>query len=203
MRGRTHFTVGTAAALLACQPGTAKELIMGAGLAAAGALVSDIDVGTSESHKKADLIVNSCILGIAALTAAQFFGYISLDRFNEVVLNGKIFQAAIGFVIMLLLAAYGKECPHRGFMHSFLACAAFSWCVSRMMPSLATYFFIGFVSHLALDFFNKRGLQLLFPWDKRFCLDLCSADGLADKLLDLAGRAGICIAVLLYFFPIL
>lgn len=198
MRGRTHFTVGTAAALLICPPVTVKELVMGAGLAAAGALVCDIDVGTSESHKRADLIVNSCIIGIALLAVAQFLGYVSLDHLKEMMVSSKMFHTITGFVVLVLLAAFGKECPHRGFMHSFLACAAFSWCINRMIPSLSIYFLIGFISHLALDFLNKRGLQLLYPWDKRFCLNLCSADGFVDRFLDFAGRAGICIAVLSY-----
>ena len=200
VRGRTHFAVGTAAALLICQPGTVKEFLMGAGIAATGALISDIDVGTSESHKKADLIVNSCILGIAALTAAQFLGYINLEHFKEVMLKSNMIHAAVGFVILLALSAFGKECPHRGFMHSFLACAAFSWCINKMMPAFSTYFFIGFLSHLILDFLNKRGLQLFFPWDKRFCLKLCLADGMVDRMLCFAGGAGICIAVICFLF---
>lgn len=47
MLGRTHFFIGTAAALAVLQPQTVPALVTGAGAAAIGSLISDIDVGTS------------------------------------------------------------------------------------------------------------------------------------------------------------
>ena len=47
MLGRTHFFIGTAAALAVLQPQTVPVLVTGAGAAAIGSLISDIDVGTS------------------------------------------------------------------------------------------------------------------------------------------------------------
>lgn len=44
MLGRTHFFIGTAAALAVLQPQTVPALVAGAGAAAIGGLISDIDV---------------------------------------------------------------------------------------------------------------------------------------------------------------
>ena len=42
MLGRTHFFIGTAAALAVLQPQTVPVLVTGAGAAAIGSLISDI-----------------------------------------------------------------------------------------------------------------------------------------------------------------
>ena len=47
MLGRTHFFIGTAAALAVLQPQTVPALVAGAGAAAIDGLISDIDVGTA------------------------------------------------------------------------------------------------------------------------------------------------------------
>ena len=52
MLGKTHMAVGVAAGLLVLQPKNLQELILGTGVSAIGSVISDIDVGTSESHKE-------------------------------------------------------------------------------------------------------------------------------------------------------
>ena len=67
MLGRTHFFIGTAAALAVLQPQTVPVLVTGAGAAAIGSLISDIDVGTSQAHRDADKIITATV-AVAALT---------------------------------------------------------------------------------------------------------------------------------------
>ena len=67
MLGRTHFFIGTAAALAVLQPQTVPVLVTGAGAAAIGSLISDIDVGTSQAHSDADKIITATV-AVAALT---------------------------------------------------------------------------------------------------------------------------------------
>ena len=57
MLGKTHMAVGVAATLALTNPTTITELVLGSGIGALGAVISDIDVGTSESHKEADKII--------------------------------------------------------------------------------------------------------------------------------------------------
>ena len=57
MLGKTHMAVGVAASLLLLQPRTLPELILGAGAAAVGSVISDINCGTSESSRRADQII--------------------------------------------------------------------------------------------------------------------------------------------------
>lgn len=77
MLGKTHMTVGVAASLLLLQPHTLPELILGAGTAAVGSVISDIDCGTSESSRRADQIIfvsETIVIGIAAVEAHWHLG---------------------------------------------------------------------------------------------------------------------------------
>ena len=56
MLGRTHFFIGISAALAVMQPSSMSTLVAGAGAAAIGGMISDIDSGTSQAHKEADKI---------------------------------------------------------------------------------------------------------------------------------------------------
>ena len=78
MQGKTHLVVGITSALLIMQPNAFNDLVMGIGAAAVGSLISDIDVETSVSHKKADYIVRGSILMILILAALDFSGKMSV-----------------------------------------------------------------------------------------------------------------------------
>ena len=53
MLGRTHFFIGISAALAVMQPSSMPTLVAGAGAAAIGGMISDIDSGTSQAHREA------------------------------------------------------------------------------------------------------------------------------------------------------
>ena len=69
MLGRTHFFIGISAALAVMQPSSMSTLVAGAGAAAIGGMISDIDSGTSQAHKEADKIMTAAI----AITAVVIF----------------------------------------------------------------------------------------------------------------------------------
>ena len=56
MTGKTHAAVGLGTVLAVTQPSTVSGLVLAVGTGMLGALISDIDVGTSKSHKDADRI---------------------------------------------------------------------------------------------------------------------------------------------------
>lgn len=72
MLGKTHMAVGVAASLLLLQPRTLPELILGAGTAAVGSVISDIDCGSSESSRRADqitFVLETIVIGIVVVEA--------------------------------------------------------------------------------------------------------------------------------------
>lgn len=50
MLGKTHAVVGVTTGLLIMQPVSATELVLGTAASLIGAVISDIDVGSSGSH---------------------------------------------------------------------------------------------------------------------------------------------------------
>ena len=77
MTGKTHTAVGLGTVLAVTQPSTVSGLVLAAGTGMLGALISDIDVGTSKSHKDADRITLIAVLLVAAEIALNYF-YCSL-----------------------------------------------------------------------------------------------------------------------------
>ena len=73
MLGKTHFSVGMAAGIAICRPQTMPMLIAGAGLAAFGGTICDIDVETSDAHEQVDrMLVVAVIMVAAPKPFAQF-----------------------------------------------------------------------------------------------------------------------------------
>ena len=178
MLGRTHFFIGTAAALAVLQPQTVPALVAGAGAAAIGGLISDIDVGTSQAHRDADKIITATV-AVAVLTILAEYKLLT------------------GTAAFLLICAYGKQQPHRSFMHSFAALALLTACVDIIYPDASAYFAVGFLSHLVLDFFNRKPEKLFWPWKKGFCLGFCSARGLVNRALLGCGMVSLAVVLVL------
>ena len=180
MLGKTHMAVGVAASLLLLQPHTLPELILGAGTAAVGSVISDIDCGTSESSRRADQIIfvlETIVIGIVVVEAHWHLGL-----YQRLMSNSSVSRIVLACAAFLAICAYGKKTPHRSFFHSFLAGGLLMSSVGVFLPILVPYFGIAFASHLVLDFLNHKGEQLLYPYRKRFSLGICSASGLVNRL---------------------
>ena len=101
--GKTHMAIGIAAALLFLQPDNLQDMVLGSGIAAVGSVISDIDIGTSESHKDANKI--------SALAAAAAAAVVVLDRLWNLGLAQKILQEyTLKAISALSVFAGGSSC---------------------------------------------------------------------------------------------
>lgn len=191
MLGKTHMAVGVAATLALTNPTTITELVLGSGIGALGAVISDIDVGTSESHKEADKIIAIVTIILIAIGVLDHFW--GLGIWNRMKSNRVIYQIVIAALVFIGICAYGKEQPHRSFMHSFLALGLLSAAMAVIYPAAVKYFAIGFLSHIALDIFNYKRVRLLYPMKKGVCFKLAHANGMAN---DIAFITAVIVAIL-------
>ncbi len=181
MLGKTHFSVGMAAGIAICRPQTMPMLIAGAGLAAFGGTICDIDVETSDAHEQVDRMLVVAVIMVAAVVVMDFIFRVGIYR--RLMANSNIARVIIGALAFLMICAFGKEQPHRSFMHSFLALAMLSICVYIIFPDMTPYFMVGFMSHMFIDVFNRKREKFFWPVGKGFCLHWCSANGIVNKIL--------------------
>lgn len=181
------MAVGIAAALAFTCPKTLTEWGMAAGIGMVGALIPDIDVESSESCRRA----NGAILLLCAITAASaaMDYFMDLGLLEKVAGNSNAARIFVGVLLFVGICVFGKKQPHRSFMHSFLALALLDGAIALAFPLFLPYFTAGFLSHLALDLFNQKGLKLFYPWKYGLCLGWFHARGWADRLLCAAGCA--------------
>lgn len=190
MLGKTHMTVGIAATLAITRPASLAELVLAAGIGGVGAVISDIDVGTSESHKDANKIIAMATITMIGIGALDY--YFQLGIWNRIKSNRTVYQMLIAAFVFLGICVYGKEQPHRSFMHSFLAMLLLSGVIAVIYPGAVIYFAIGFLSHLTLDIFNYKKVRLCYPSKKGICFRMFHAHGMAN---DIAFITGVIVAV--------
>lgn len=185
MLGKTHLVVGIATTLAVTHPDSLPEMILAVGVGGAGALISDIDVGTSSSHRDADKIT--------ALTVVVVLGIFVLDHFFHTGIAERVIRYSgygrivAGVLLFIGICAYGKEQPHRSFMHSFLGLILLCFAVGLVWEKAVAYFAVGYLSHLATDIFNKRKVRILYPLQGGVSLGLFYAYGVANHIFFLLG----------------
>ncbi|ERI05251.1 metal-dependent hydrolase [Atopobium sp. oral taxon 810] len=186
MMGKTHISVGIAAALFVSQPASSAACLATVLAGALGSITPDIDVHNSRSRDA--LIARLIVVGLAIVSfgidralGAQLWAYISQIQLS---------QQAIGLLGFFGLCAIGRFTPHRSFTHSVLALVLFSLALGLVLPMAIPAFAAGYASHLLLDLLNKMPMNLLFPLESGWCLHLCHADGLTNKVLMVAGLVG-------------
>ena len=86
-------------------------------------------------------------------------------------------------ILFLIVCTYGKDQPHRSFMHSLVAGFMLNCCVNIVYPDAGPYFAVAFLSHLALDLLNYKRVKIFWPLKKGYSLRFCSADGWVNRLL--------------------
>ena len=107
MTGKTHAAVGLGTVLAVTQPSTVSGLVLAAGTGMLGALISDIDVGTSKSHKDADRITLIAVLLVAAEIALNYFCNFSIW---EKIRNDKsVAPVAMGVIIFIAVFAFWEK----------------------------------------------------------------------------------------------
>ena len=185
MLGKTHFTVGLAASFALVHPKTFPEFVVGLGAASLGAIISDIDVDTTESHRDADIISAAAVASVVLVVILDKIFNVGVSRILEQ--RSNLARILLGLFSFIGICGFGKEQPHRSFMHSFIALISLGTCVGVVLPMAVPYFAVAFLSHLAIDLLNTRRVRLLFPLPGGICLKLCKSDGAVNRLLFIAG----------------
>lgn len=190
------MVVGISTTMAVTQPKNVPELVLAVGGGAFGALISDIDIGTSESHRDADKIV---ILSVTVLAAAFALDYFFQAGIVDRVLRGSGYGRIIaGISLFICICAFGKEQPHRSFMHSFLALVLLCFAIGLVWEKAVVYFAVGFLSHLATDIWNKKKVRLLYPLKGGVSLGLFHAYGLANQIFFMVGSAMVVLEIGLF-----
>ncbi|KXB61784.1 putative membrane-bound metal-dependent hydrolase [Olsenella sp. DNF00959] len=216
--GRTHMAVGAAVAVAAglvaarlADPAAASASLASMGdaslspaaflsLAAAGAaggMLPDTDVATSEASRElrrawAALVALLALALALAAAGALPAGQDPLAWLREHAGRLGPDQLA-GCMTLVAVCAAGRASGHRGFSHSLVALVAAYAATRLALPSLSVPLALGYASHLALDLLNKTPLRLLWPLRRGVCLGLLRSAGMADGLvLGLALLALLC-----------
>lgn len=201
MLGKTHMMVGIATTLTITRPQKVSEMIMAVGAGAIGGLICDIDVETSKSHKEADrLVALSCLFILAIMASDLFF---NTRIFSGILKQGGVIKILIGMGLFVGVCAYGKEKPHRSFMHSLLALALLDIGLFIAFRKVVVYFSIGFISHIAIDLLNKRKVKVFYPIGDGFALSLCKAKGLVNDLMLMGSSVLVVVEVILFLTRVL
>ena len=198
MLGKTHMAVGIAATLAITQPSGISELLLAVGAGSLGALISDIDVGTSNSHRDADKITALSVVVVLAVFALDYF--CNAQIIERIIGSSGYLRIIAGLLLFIGICAFGKEQPHRSFMHSFLALILLSFALGLIWENAVIYFAVGFLSHLATDIFNKKKVRLLYPLKGGVSLGLFHAYGLANDIFFAVGSIVAIIEVIICIF---
>lgn len=185
MDGKTHAPIGTATALLVMQPTKPEDIIVTAAVGAFSGLLADVDVGGKVVHYIKRII--EAFIGIIAFFMIQ--ALVTGDSMVNSINRSGFAINLLGLAMLIAFSIYGGTQPHRGFTHSIIACIAASACAYLIFGEIAKAFVAGYVSHIVVDLFNKKGEQLLWPLKGRWCFGLCTASGVVDISL----RAFACI----------
>ena len=196
MMGKTHLAVGIASALLVAQPKTLTGCAVSVIGGAIGGTLSDVDLFDQENHHA----LKGQLLGVG-LAILVFV----LDRWLELGLFAKMLNpdrgmASVSGIAFAVLWILGVKSAHRSFTHSILGLILFSFVIKLLFPSMALSFSAAFVSHLILDFLNKKDLRLFYPLRTGVSLGLCYADRWANQVFL---RLGTVLSVVLLIHSIL
>ena len=182
MMSKTHITIGTTCALLTT---LANPIPTNACLALAGGALGGVmpDVDVIKNDRTGDALQGEIIavaITVMSLIIDKIFGF---NAFQLVEIDKPLF----GLVILVALYILGISRDHRGFTHSLLALIIYSIPIIVIYKPLTEYYMIGYLSHLFIDLFNKRGIQLFFPLESRFCFGMCYADKLGNNMIMIMG----------------
>lgn len=181
MLGKTHAVIGVSTALLVMQPKNLTELVAGTAGALIGSVISDIDVGTSGSHRDANKVIALMVSAVVIVGAVDHIWNIGIA--SRMIQHTNLVRIWLSIQAFLTICAFGMKSRHRTFMHSFLAMILLSGCLWLFLPMAAGYFAVGFATHLFLDFFNKKGERIFFPAKKYFGIRILSSSGLVNDVL--------------------
>lgn len=202
MTGRTHAAIGIASSLAVLQPKTVPECLCAVTGGLIGGMISDID----SPKKRESLDYRDDPYGwqiytfvVIALVIILGLDYAAGDGAVDYIINNFEPSLVVGGIAFLGLCFYGAHTIHRSFTHSFLAAILFTLSVWCFCKPLAFPFAIGFMSHLVIDFLNRKKIQYLWPIRTKIGLNRYPSDG---RLNDTLGAIGVIVSsfLLTYYF---
>jgi inner membrane protein len=189
MTGKTHAVLGSAAALALTRPQSVSEIAAVTAVSVFSSLMVDLDVKSSKANK----LVNKVIIAAIAIAviSAVLDGLLNLGLSKLMISKAAQHSAVMkptSIVLMIVYFALTGTSGHRGFTHSIAAAVMVTAFCSLLFREIITIAFIsGYCAHILIDLLNKKGEQLLFPFKKRFCFNVCKSDGMVSKSLFMLG----------------
>ena len=180
MMGKTHLTVGVAAALAAVQPKSMAGCFAAVIGGAIGGVLCDIDTLRNEGHNDSIAIQLSALAAAASLLAADWRLNTGICRYVLSIDQNRLLYGALALFTLWVIGFFSD---HRGFTHSITAGALFSQAVWMICPPVVMPFAAAYASHIALDLLNKKGVRLLYPMKGGVYCDLFYSDRTANDLL--------------------
>jgi len=180
----THLAVGAGTALAIMHPNDPK----GCCLAVIGGFLGGVipDADTLQHDYKKDALKGQLI---AFLTTAGLFLADRISGFNIFTDFPPVnmIWLNVGLILFAVLYVICLPQPHRGFSHSLLAMILFSAAIAFIYRPLLPFFLLGYASHIAIDLLNKKGVKVFFPANFIICLRICTANGMANIILQVVG----------------
>lgn len=103
-----------------------------------------------------------------------YFSYPIIDNLTN---DSPLLRGLAGVTSFLALCSFGKEQPHRSFMHSFLGVLLLSASMYLVLPTGTLYFAVSMLSHMVLDTLNYKKVRFFYPHKKGLSFNLCPAKG--------------------------
>lgn len=199
MLRKTHIAAGIGTALVVTHPETVSGIIAAVTGGALGGWIVDVDCKNADiDHEKFyDTLAEG--LFIASLFVLDYL--IEGGICHYILTHG--LEVWISLFVFLFLTLLGYQTKHRTYTHSFLALGLFSSAVYFICRPMAIPFAIGYASHLLLDIFNKRGMQLFFPFKWKISLNKVYSDKRANEILmSVSFILDIIVVAVLLFFAV-
>ncbi|MBQ9041916.1 MAG: metal-dependent hydrolase [Eggerthellaceae bacterium] len=197
MMSNAHIAVGVASALALAQTGSVESCVAAVIGGSIGGIMADCDITPSRAHK--DALRGRLIVAGIAVVAMLVDSRTDLGVCSYLVGHLGLPLVA-GLFLFVALTFLGAHTDHRSFTHSLVAMAGFCYAVYLVCEPLLLYFAVGYASHLVLDVTNKQPIRLFWPLRAGVSLKLCTARGLANKIVCVAGIA---VAALLLWYRLL
>lgn len=187
MTGTTHVPAGVATSLVILRPTTVTGIIAAVAGGAIGGWICDIDVRDNAVDRD---MVESLLLMAVITTICVAIDFLHGGGLCDYWMSHWGISAVVELALFAAFLIVGVASSHRTFTHSFIAMGASTTLVWFLLRPLAPAYLIGYASHIALDLFNKKGEQLLWPLSPKVSFNLCDADGVANRII-----GGISVAV--------
>ena len=187
LMGKTHITVGTAAALALVQPHTPASCLLALCGGAVGGILCDVECRNSGKKSDTELTL---LITLALIVLTLILDTTLNLGICHTLLTERASRASMGLVILILCCVKGRFSPHRDFTHSFLFAGILTFACFQIHPVFGLSVACGCLSHLCLDLTNRKPLRLFYPLRHGFCLRLFYADRLANRILMWLGLLG-------------